>query len=255
MAVLDRILASKRSELDALRRRSLPAAPAHRPVFTRRAPGDALRLISEIKRKSPSAGELSTVLTARERASAYEKAGASMLSVLCDGPFFGGRYEDLLEAREGASIPLLCKEFIVDECQLDAARAFGASAALLIVRCLTPSELGRLIAAAHERELTPLVEITNDDEARVALDQGATWIGVNARDLDTLQMDSSRARSVLEALPPEVVRCHFSGVKTPADVQQVAASGADAALVGEVLMRQDDPTELLGSLAQAARTF
>src|SRR5690606_15256778 len=132
---------------------------------------------------------------------AYERAGAAMVSVLCDARFFDGGYPHLTEARGAVALPLLCKEFVIDEVQLDAARAFGADAVLIIVRCLTPDRVAALVAAARERDLVPFVEIANEAEARIALDAGADLIGVNARDLDTLAMDPQRAETVLAGLP------------------------------------------------------
>lgn len=255
MGVLSDILASKRNELAELRQRKLPAPPDHRPSFSlRRDGGDGLRLLCEIKRRSPSAGMLSTVLSVSERAQAYEEAGASAISVLCDGPFFDGSYEHLQQARERCSLPLLCKEFVVDECQLDAATAYGASAVLLIVRILPDRDLSRLIAAANARDLVPLVEIHNQAESKRAIDAGAKVIGVNARDLDTLEMDAERATKVLSDLPQDVVAAHLSGVKAIEDVQQVARGRADAALIGEILMRQDNPRKTLAAFRSAAET-
>lgn len=253
VGVLDDILAQKREEIPRLRSARLPAPPDVPTVDLARNDGAPLRLICEIKRRSPSAGVLSTKLDVATRARIYAENGAAMVSVLCDRKFFDGGYEFLTEARRGCSLPLLCKEFILDESQLDHARAYGASAALLIVRCLRPTELERLIAGAEERGLVPLVEVTTEEESRVALGAGARYVGVNARDLDTLVMDAVRARRVLEALPPGVVRCHFSGVRTPDDVAQVRDSGADAALIGEVLMRLDDPADHLRQLSESAR--
>ncbi len=251
--VLARIIAHKREELAALRRRRLPPEPPRRPVELRRQVTGELSLLAEIKHRSPSAGALSTALSVGERARAYEAGGARLISVLCDETFFGGRYEHLSEARSSVSIPLLCKEFVIDEVQLDAARAFGADAVLLIVRCLPQPDLQRLLTAAHDRQLEALVEIHGPEEASRALDAGARLVGVNARDLDTLQMHPEQAREVLEALPAQVVRAHLSGVAGPADVRRVAASSADAALIGETLMRRDDPTPLLRELCAAAR--
>jgi indole-3-glycerol phosphate synthase len=251
--VLAKILDTKRSELPELRKRPLPVPPPLRPVQLSRAPGAPLALITEIKRRSPSAGALSTVLSVAERARAYERAGASMLSVLCDQPYFDGDYTHLTEARAATSLPILCKEFVLDEVQLDAARAFGADAVLLIVRCLTPAQLQRLLAAAAERGLAVLTEVYAPEEAQVALDAGATIIGVNARDLDTLQLDAPRAERVLAALPASVTRVHLSGIKDEAQVRLCARSAIDAALIGEVLMRLDDPGPVLARLAAAAR--
>jgi indole-3-glycerol phosphate synthase len=254
MAVLDEILAQKASELGELRTRRLPAAPPRRKLSLARAEHEgALSLITEIKRRSPSAGPLSTVLGVAERASAYARAGASMLSVLCDTRFFDGAFEHLALARAATELPLLCKEFVIDECQLDAARAYGADAVLLIVRCLSPARTRELVAAARERELVPFVEVASVDEVSVALDAGSELIGVNARDLDNLVMDRARAARVMAAIPEGVVRVHLSGLSKPADVTSIRQSGADAALIGEALMRADDPTPLLTSLVAAAR--
>ncbi len=211
MGVLDRILAQKREDVAGLRAGRLPAPPPARPLELARPPGAPLRLIAEIKHRSPSAGALSTALSVGERARRYELAGARMVSVLCDQAFFGGGFAHLLEAREACGLPLLCKEFVIDEVQLDAASAFGASAVLLIVRCLSPDRLEALVREAQARSLTPFVEVTTEAERDLALAAGATLIGVNARDLDTLEMQPERARAVLESLPAGVVKAHFPG--------------------------------------------
>ncbi len=254
MGVLDQILQQKRLELAELRQRRLPPAPALRNVTLARSAGQPLRIIAEIKRRSPSAGALSTLLSVPERAATYERAGASMASVLCDTHFFDGSFEHLALARAASNIPLLCKEFIIDESQLDCARAYGADAALLIVRCLDDDvTLQRLFKATLARNLLPLVEVATEDEAERALAVGATTIGVNARDLDTLVMDRERAARVLGSLPKHITKLHLSGLGCPADLDRIRQSGVDGALVGEVLMRQDDPEPLLRSLVAAAR--
>lgn len=250
--LLERILATKRAELADLRALKLPPPPSPRSVSLTRENG-RLKLITEIKFRSPSAGPLSTKLSAAERAAAYQRAGADMVSVLCDASFFDGSFAHLAAARAACTLPLLCKEFVIDECQLDAAVAFGADAVLLIVRCLTPERLAVLTEAARARNLTPFVEVATELETRIALDAGATLIGVNARDLDTLAMDAARTRRVLSELPRGVTGVHLSGIATPDDVRRVASSPADAALIGETLMRQDQPEELLRSLSEAAR--
>jgi indole-3-glycerol phosphate synthase len=250
--LLARILAKKREELPQLRAQKLPAPLVRRPFSLRRADG-RIQLISEIKFRSPSAGPLSTVLSVAERAQAYERAGASMVSVLCDASFFDGSFQHLRQAREACDLPLLCKEFVIDECQLDAAAAFGADAVLLIVRCLDGKRLTELAAAARARALEPFVEIVSDEESKLALDAGATLIGFNARDLDTLVMDASRAARVLGELPSGVTRVHLSGIAKPEDVRRVSESPADAALIGETLMREDQPEARLRSLVAATR--
>ena len=253
MSVLARILQAKKSELAAGRQRQLPGVPPLRPIHLKRAEGQPLRILAEIKLKSPSAGELSHQLTVQQRAAAYESAGASMVSVCCDHQFFGGSYEHLSEARLVCSLPILCKEFVIDELQLDWARAFGADAVLLIARCLSRETLERLHEAALQRGLLPLVEVASLEDARWVIEMGCPVIGVNARDLDTLEMNADRARTVLDALPRERTRLHLSGLKDVADVQAVNRSGVDAALIGEILMRSHDPRPLLTALVQAAR--
>jgi len=176
-----------------------------------------------------------------------------MLSVLCDRRFFDGSFDHLREARAACDLPLLCKEFVIDERQLLVARAFGADAVLLIVRCLSRPEFVRLFERTRELDLVPFVEVATSEEASLALDCGATLIGVNARDLDTLVIDRERAREVLQRLPDHVTTVHLSGVTSAEAVREVHGSRADAALIGEVLMRQDDPTELLSEFAAAAR--
>jgi indole-3-glycerol phosphate synthase len=251
-AELARILESKRDEIASLRGRPLPAPPALRPCNMKRAAHEPLRILAEIKFKSPSAGNLSTQMSVAERTACYERAGASVVSVLCDRPFFGGSYEHLAIARQACSLPILCKEFVLDEVQLDWARAFGADLVLIIARCLTRSALSRLHQAAVERGLVPLVEIATLDEANWVKEQNYAMVGVNARDLDSLQMDAGRAQSVLHGVGGSRIRVHLSGLKTADDVAAVARSGVDAALIGESLMRQADPEPFLRSLVQAA---
>ena len=260
--VLSRILETKRAEVAKLRAgwesgstsRSVPRDVL--PALERPA-GAPLRLLAEIKFESPSAGALSRSLDAGGRAIAYANGGASMVSVLTDAPHFGGSWDDLRRARlalDGVrrDVPLLAKEFVLDEIQLTVARASGADAVLLIARIVTPERLGELVDAARQRELEPLVEVATDEELTAALTTKARVIGVNARDLDTLAMDPRRAARLLAAIPAGKVAVHLSGVRTSDDVRLLAAGRADAALVGEALMREEDPTPLLGRLVAAA---
>jgi indole-3-glycerol phosphate synthase len=249
--LLARILDQKRAELPALRALKLPAEPGPR-AFSLRRVGSELKLICEIKFRSPSAGALSTVLSVSERARAYQRAGASMISVLCDTSFFDGAFTHLAEARAACELPLLCKDFVIDESQLDAAAAYGADAVLLIARCLSEERLAELTRAARERKLEPFVEVVNDEESKMAVGTGATLIGVNARDLDTLDMDAARPARMLAELPLTVTRVHLSGIARPEDVRRVAASHADAALIGEALMREAQPEARLRELVAAA---
>ncbi|MFZ5894007.1 MAG: indole-3-glycerol phosphate synthase TrpC [Myxococcota bacterium] len=253
MGVLDSILSAKRAFVRELSSFRLPSPPARRALNLKRPEAAELRLIAEIKRRSPSAGALSTRLSVAERAAAYERGGARMVSVLTDTPFFDGAYEHLQHARDACALPLLCKDFVIDERQLDAARAFGADAVLLIVRCIG-DDLERLHRAALERDLVPFVEVATEDEARAALQVGAQLVGVNARDLDTLVMDPARAARVLALLQPQVARVHLSGLGSPEAVRGIAGSGVDAALIGEALMRADDPVPLLRAMVAEARS-
>lgn len=257
MGVLSQILSAKRAEIQLLRERAKDALRVPqfqpRPVSLFREAGSPLRLIAELKFRSPSAGPLSRVLDVEGRALAYQLGGASMMSVLCDGPFFDGDYGHLSRARKACDIPLLCKEFVLDEVQLQYAAASGADWVLLIVRCLEPALLKHLVSCAGDIGLGALVEVHTAAEVDIALQAGATAIGVNARDLDTLQMDAERAAQILARVPPDITSLHLSGIKTPADVATLASSSVHGALIGEVLMRQDDPIPLLDSLAAATR--
>jgi indole-3-glycerol phosphate synthase len=258
MGLLAEILRQKAAEVAALSTESaLERSPQNLPrdVFSalRRPPDTPLRLIAEIKFRSPSAGPLSRVLDAGDRASAYENGGASMISVLTDGRWFDGSYDDLSRARTRVAVPVLCKDFVIDPAQIERAWAAGADAVLLIVRCLRQGGLlPRLIEAARSRGVEPFVEVVDEHELDVALAAGARVVGVNARDLDTLEIDGERAKRVLASIPAGTVAAHLSGLKSASDAAAVAASRADAALIGEALMRCDDPRPLLDELVRGA---
>jgi indole-3-glycerol phosphate synthase len=260
VSLLDEILATKRAEVEALRGRErsaptrVPLDPQH---ALRREPGEPLRLIAEVKLRSPSAGVLSRKLSPAERALAYAEAGASMVSVLCDGRFFAGAWEHLAAVRDGLdragrSVPLLAKEFVIDEAQVAEARERGADSVLLIARIVDAPRLAGLVRASRIEGLEPLVEVVDEGEVRAALLAGARIIGVNARDLNTLAMDPARAARVCSAIPLEAIAVHFSGLSEARDVAQVARGRADAALIGEALMREDDPRPKLRAMVAAA---
>jgi indole-3-glycerol phosphate synthase len=259
MKVLADILASKRAEVQALRA-SPRATSAHEPRDVLRAlrrDGGPLRLLAEVKLRSPSAGALSRALAPEARALAYAEAGAAMVSVLCDGPFFDGAWAHLDAARArldeaGLAVPLLAKEFVLDERQVQEARDRGADAVLLIARIVDAQALAGLADAARGEGLEPLVEVTDERELDAALRANARVVGVNARDLDTLAMDAARTARVLDAIPRGVVAVHLSGLRDPGDIARVAATRADAALIGEALMREDDPRPRLRAMVDAA---
>jgi indole-3-glycerol phosphate synthase len=255
------ILEAKRVAVAALRER--PRTPRARKSIRvvdalRRAPGAALRVIAEVKLRSPSAGPLSRALSPAARAVAYAEAGASMVSVLCDARFFDGAWEDLEASRAsldaaGRAVPLLAKDFVVDERQVEEARDRGADAVLLIARIVSRSRLVELADAARAAKIEPLVEVVDEAEVEAAIAARAQVIGVNARDLDTLTIDGARSARVLAAIPREAVAVHLSGLRSDADVAAIARARPDAALIGEALMRQDDPRTLLAAMVLAAR--
>jgi indole-3-glycerol phosphate synthase len=205
------------------------------------------RVIAEFKRRSPSAGPIRPGADPAAVARAYAAAGAAAMSVLTDEHFFDGAPAHVSAARAAAPLPVIRKDFLLDERDLLEARLIGADAALLIVRILSQAELAHLVAASRRLGLFVLVEAHTDRELEAALVAGADIVGVNHRDLDTLQIDldlSARARAVA----PDAILVAESGISTPAHVSQMRAHGADAILVGEALMRAADPGQALREL-------
>jgi len=203
---LDQILEQTRSGIPALyqqraglERSARAAAPA--PSLIDALRGDRVAVIAEVKRRSPSAGVIRENLDPAERATTYAGYGAAAISVLTNGPFFGGSLDDLRAAAERVGVPLLRKDFILDEVQVLEARAAGASGVLLIVRALTPARLGELMACAREWGLDALVEVHSLAELEIALQAGARLVGVNSRDLDTFRVDTQAAWAILARVP------------------------------------------------------
>jgi len=256
---LDQILSATRGGLDALRRRrgelarQASAAPAP-PSFAAALRGLRVGVIAEVKRRSPSAGSIREDLDPAERAALYAGHGAAAISVLTDGPFFGGAVDDLrAAARAEVRVPLLRKDFIVDELQILEARAAGASAVLLIVRALAPERLRALLAAAGKQGLDALVEVHTAAELDRALEAGARVVGVNSRDLDSFRIDVAAAWKLLARIPAELTAVAESGMATSADVERAAAAGADAVLVGSALSASTDPGSLLDAMVRVPR--
>jgi len=198
-------------------------------------------LIAEVKRRSPSKGELAPDLVPAVLAKAYAEGGADCLSVLTDVEFFGWSADDLTEARAACDLPVLRKDFTVGEADVYDARAMGADAVLLIVAALSQAELSLLRQLANELEMAALVEVHDEEELQRALDAGAKMVGVNQRDLRTFEVDTARAERLAAAMPPGVVKVAESGIRDAADVSRLAASGYDAILVGESLVTSPDP--------------
>jgi indole-3-glycerol phosphate synthase len=210
-----------------------------------------MAVISEIKRRSPSKGDLDPTLDPATVAGEYESGGASCLSVLTDEAFFGGHRADLESARAACGLPVLRKDFTVGALDVCDARLMGADAVLLIVAALDDDELSELVALARDLALAPLVEVHDEAELDRALAVGAELIGVNQRDLRTFEVDRSRALRMGERMPDGVVAVAESGIRDAADVDRLAAAGYTAVLVGETLVRAEDRSSAVDGLLGA----
>jgi indole-3-glycerol phosphate synthase len=251
MNELERIVALTRTEVD---RRRLVVAPEElaraarggrvradgSASFTEAISGPGLALIAEHKRRSPSAGLIREGVTLEEVVAAYERGGASAISILTEGPSFGGSLDDLRAARAACSLPLLRKDFIVDPYQIDEAVLAGADAILLIVAALTSDELRALRMHASDRRLDALVEVHDERELERALEAGAVLVGINNRDLTTLTVEKRRTFELLPLAPEETVVVAESGFGRRDELDELAAAGVAAVLIGEALMRAPD---------------
>ena len=213
-----------------------------------------LQVIAEIKRRSPSKGDLHATLDPTDMAMRYEAGGAACLSVLTDTANFGGSVADLQTARRACSLPVLRKDFTVSEADVLDARIMGADAVLLIAAALSDGELEHFHHLALAHGLDVLVEIHDEDELVRAQRVGATLVGVNQRDLHTFQVDHERALRVGRAMPSSMTRVAESGVRGPADAASLAAAGFDAVLVGESLVTAGDPTASVAALRAAVES-
>ena len=245
--ILARICEAKREEIAALRaagRAELDRAAADQDAprgFRRALAGaDGIALITEVKKASPSAGVIRPDFDPAAIARAYERGGAACVSVLTDRRFFQGSPDFLTRVRAAASLPLLRKDFILDECQVVEARALGADAYLLIVAALDPGALAHLTAVGRELGMDPLVEVHGERELDVALEAGADLVGVNNRNLHTFEVSLETSERLAPRAPPGVLLVGESGIRSRADVARLKACGVRAVLVGESLMRADD---------------
>jgi indole-3-glycerol phosphate synthase len=233
--------------LDDLLARARAAAPP-RPFRDALARGEGVSVIAEVKRRSPSKGDLAPDLVPGVLAKAYEDGGAAALSVLTDAEFFGARADDLPEARAACDLPVLRKDFTVSERDVCDARLLGADAVLLIVAALTDDELRRFRALAAELGLAAVVEVHDEGELERATAAGADIVGVNQRDLTTFAVDRDLASCLAPSIPPGVVRVAESGILGPGDIPE----GYDAVLVGEHLVTSPDPAAALRALRRRA---
>jgi indole-3-glycerol phosphate synthase len=217
------------------------------PVFK----GDNVCVIAEVKRKSPSKGELAEIADPAALASLYEAGGAHVISVLTEERRFNGTLADLDAVRTAVNIPILRKDFIVSSYQLWEARAHGADLALLIVAALEQNALVSLIERAKSLGLTPLVEVHDAEEVARAIDAGAEVIGVNNRDLKTLQVNPQQFMEIAPLIPNDLVKIAESGIRDAHDLRTYASAGADAVLVGEALVTGADPMKAVHDLVTA----
>ena len=255
---LTRILETTRAALPALRARAgeLERAAARAPAppsFGAALLCERVALVAEVKRRSPSAGSIRADLDPAEHAERFARHGAAAVSVLTDGPFFGGSIADLEAVVARVRVPVLRKDFILEETQILEARAAGAAAVLLIVRALSEARLRVLLGFAAAAGLDALVEVHTAAELESALAADARIVGVNSRDLDTFRIDVDAAWTLLGSVPFDRVAIAESGMASVADVERAAAAGADAVLVGTALSAAADPAAQVAALAGVRR--
>lgn len=256
---LDQIIETTRSRLPALHarraalERDVLGEALPRPSFRAALRRSHVSVIAEIKRRSPSAGAIREDLDPGARAALYAANGAAAISVLTDTPYFGGSLEDLREAAGECALPLLRKDFILDEVQVLEARAAGASAILLIVRVLTRERLGQLLRSAQDLGLDALVEVHDQRELDLALELDAPVIGVNSRDLDTFAIDVVSAWRLVSHIPGDRIAVAESGLRGTNDVVLAAAAGVDAVLIGTALSSAESPEGLMRELSSVPR--
>ena len=258
MSVLDDILdgvradLAARQELEPLDRLKQAAARAPSPRDVMAAfRGSEVAVIAEVKRASPSKGALAAIADPAALAADYEAGGARIISVLTEKRKFGGSLEDLAAVREAVDVPVLRKDFIVSSYQLWEARAHGADLVLLIVAALTQNALVSLVERAVSIGLVPLVEVHTEEELNRAAEAGATILGINARNLRTLEVDRTVFARLAPLVPGGVIKVAESGVRGPHDLLAYAAAGADAVLVGESLVTGKDPRSAVADLVTA----
>jgi indole-3-glycerol phosphate synthase len=248
---LEEILRIKRAEIKGLRSRAKElerqarARTDFRDFRSALQSGEKLAVVAEIKKASPSAGVIAKTFEPVKIATNYESAGASGISVLTDTQFFQGKLQYLADVRRAVSVPLLRKDFVLDEIQIVESAANGADAILLIVAALEQDQLADLLNAAANYRLDALVEVHTREELNSALDSDARIIGINNRNLATFDVDLVVTEELCRDVPDEIVLVSESGIKTPQDVARLRACGVDAVLVGEALMRGEISIEQL----------
>ena len=229
-------------------RKASASLPPVQP-FAEALRGSGLSIIAEVKRRSPSRGVLAAGLDAVSQARIYESAGADAISVLTEPQHFDGSLDDLAEIRDAVSIPVLRKDFLLQPAQVWEARAFGADAVLFIVAILGRDGLDLMMEAAADAGIDALVEVHDESEAKIALDVGATLIGVNNRDLATFETDLAVAEGIADVIEgSRITAVAESGIHAPEDAERMSTAGYDAILVGEALVVAQDPATMLAQL-------
>jgi indole-3-glycerol phosphate synthase len=254
--LLNRLVVEARQDLQ--RRRALVSQDVFERTVASYTPKDfagalrgrGLAVIAEMKQRTPSMGVLAEDYQPADRAHSYEDGGAAAISVLTHMAGFGGRPEHIRAARAATSLPILRKDFVTDPYEIAEARAAGADAVLLIVAALDRVRLAEMLAVARSRGIAALVEVHDEPETQVALESGAEIIGVNHRDLRTFDVDLGLTERLRKLIPPGVVVVAESGVRTPGDARRMYEAGADAILVGELLMRSQDPARQIRELTE-----
>ncbi len=252
MTILESIVERTRRHVQRQKRRYRPTTTAHpergaRALEALKRRGECPNVIAEVKFRSPSAGQIRVRRTgeAVRVATGYARAGASAISVLADGPGFGGGVADVRRVAANVSTPVLFKGFVVDPFQVRIAADIGASLVLLLASVLDDATIAQLIAETHALGLEPVLEVANDAEMDRALQTEARIVGVNARDLHTFKVDPEGAARLVAAIPTERLAVYMSGVRSREDLRNLGRGRADAALVGEGLMRHTNPGDEL----------
>lgn len=257
MSMLDKILENKRAELEQ-RIQNVSLEYLKSAASLRRPPPDLVEalsakpvgLIAELKRKSPSAGDIRPDLGAGNMAEAYAAAGAQALSILMDEKFFGGQESDFVVARDRTNLPILYKEFVLNCWQIWHAASIGASAVLLIAAALDDDELAALLECARSARMTPLVEVHTAEEMTRAKECGATCIGINNRDLTTFETSLDTTFRLAEQAPDNAFLISESGIRKPEEVAKLRDAGIRGVLVGEHLLRQTSVDEAVQTLME-----
>lgn len=252
------ILAEKKEEVGRLKRHGIPSPdkvdiPALRDFKSSLSQSGRINLIAEIKFASPSAGMIRKKTDPVRIGQIYEAAGATAISLLTDQKFFHGDLEGLPRVKRAVALPVLRKDFIIDEIQIREARVWGADAVLLIVRILSEPQLKKLLGLCHENGLAALVEVHDREDLERALDCGAEIIGINNRDLDTFEINLQTMHDLAGRIPEDRIVVGESGIHHPEDIQALKGLNINAVLVGSSLMGSDDPEGKTRELVEAGR--